>query len=369
MRIAILVHDITSFGGVEHVSILLAKKISAECNSVDIISLRNRGKVFFDIENLNLLNVDIKSRCGKFKKNDYKLIADFFLQHQYDKIIIQLSTAFRNLCPLADARLLKILYTHSKLELVFHESPKYFITRYNVYYEKGLVLFLRYLLTYFYYNPNIYYFMNNSRKYVSQFVTLSKGCQQELLKCFGINSVVRYNPYDFVQSCIPLRSKKNKIIWAGRLSAEKNLILLIRAWNGVIDKKNWVLEIVGDGNEKKNIMGIIEHAHVENIVLTDAISHDVLMKKFEESKILILPSFFEAFPTVIPEAMNRKNAVICTRYDGFSDELVKDGSTGFVVNFNESELAERISNLIYDEETLLRMQKNAYEVCKKMYSI
>ena len=369
MNIGILVHDITTFGGVEYVSTQLAEELSLEHN-VDLISLRSNEQSFFDMDNITLLNVNVLSKRGILRGNDYKIVSAFFAERHYEKIIIQLSTVFRNLCPLADSRLLKILSRNStELELVFHESPKYFVTRYNVYYERGPILWLRYLYTYFHYNPSIYRFMQQSKKYVSHYVTLSKGCQSELRKYFNMDSEVRYNPYKFDLNSICLDSKENKIVWAGRVSAEKNLPLLLSAWNNVSDKKDWTLELIGDGIEKENVRKTIMMKSIQNVVQLDALPHDLLMREFEKSKILILPSFFEAFPTVIPEAMNKKNAVICTRYDGFSDELVKDGLTGFVVGFNATELTEKIECLMNNDKLLLSLQNKAYENCRNFYSV
>ena len=90
------------------------------------------------------------------------------------------------------------------------------------------------------------------------------------------------------------------------------------------------------------------------------------MSEFKESKIFVLTSFFEGFPTVICEAMNYKNAVISTRYDGYSDELLNN-TTGFISSFDSGELTEIIEKLISNEHLLKKFQETGYENCKSKY--
>lgn len=370
MKIGIFVNDITTFGGVEYISTILARQLNIN-NDVDIVSLRNTKSVFFDTNGINLQNISIPSKSGELKKKDYAIIDNFFKKKKYDKTIVQLSTVFKNLCPLADIKILEIISKYTKGEVVFHESPKYFITRYNIENQNFLIFFLKKLYTIFYYNPRIYYFMKKSKKYTTSYVTLSRGCQEELKKYFNINSSVRYNPYFFDNNTLDISEKQNIVLWAGRFSPEKNLKMLIDAWKNVNENVNennvWTLQLIGNGDQKEKILKYIKANNIANVEIFDAIPHEELMNRMDFSKIFVLPSFFEAFPTVIPESMNRKNVVICTKYDGYSDELVLNEKTGFVINFDSIELCQKIIYLIKNEDRLRTMQEAAYNNCFEFY--
>lgn len=365
MKISIFVHDITTFGGVEYVSTVLARKLNPN-NEVDIVSLRNKKSVFFDTNGLNLENINISSKTGELNKNDYTIIDNYFKNKRYDKTIVQLSTVFKNLCPLADIKILEIISKYSKIEIVFHESPKYFVTRYNIANKNFILYLLKKLYTLVYHNPKIYNFMRKSRRYTTSYVTLSKGCKKELKQYFHIDSIVRYNPYSFEENSIDIYGKQNIVLWAGRFSPEKNLLMLINAWKN-INNDAWKLYLIGDGEQKEEINQIIETNNIKNIEIFNAIPHEELMDKMNISKIFVLPSYFEAFPTVIPESMNRRNVVICTKYDGYSDELVINEKTGFVINFDQKELCHKIKYLIENEERLRTMQEAAYNNCLEFY--
>ncbi|MBQ9206843.1 MAG: glycosyltransferase [Treponema sp.] len=359
MKIAILVPDITNLGGVEQVSITLAKRLTTEGNIVAVVSLKSlHEQRYFDISVVKIEYLEGDSE---------EKLSEFFKAQKYDKVIVQLSTAFKNLCPLADWKLLRLIALYSKIELVIHGSPKYFVTRYNTNADGKTRFFLKRLYTKFHYNPQIHSFFRHAKKYVSQFITLSKGCQKELRQYHQLDSVVRYNPYDFLKADIHTGQKKNIVVFAGRLSAEKNLVFLLRSWKKIQRKQDWILQIVGNGSESEKLRSLIQNERIEAVSLVPAVPHDELLERFSESKICVLASFFEAFPTVICEAMNMKNTVVSTRYDGFSDELLENNETGFVVDFSEQRFAEKLQFLIENPSELQKMQEKAYARCKQFY--
>lgn len=76
---------------------------------------------------------------------------------------------------------------------------------------------------------------------------------------------------------------------------------------------------------------------------------------FKNAGVMVLPSFNDAFPLVLLEAMSYGVPVIGT-YEGGIPDIVADGETGFLIQKNDHvKLAEKIALLLSDEDLRRRM--------------
>lgn len=81
-----------------------------------------------------------------------------------------------------------------------------------------------------------------------------------------------------------------------------------------------------------------------------------------KSDILILPSYSEGFPMVIPEAMAMGCAIISTDIAGIP-EIVIQGINGFLINPGDiKELTNKITRLSNDRELLINFKKNSLKL-------
>ena len=194
----------------------------------------------------------------------------------------------------------------------------------------------------------------------SKIITLCKGSKKELKKIYGVDSVVIPNCFNVdLRDDSVLEKKERSFAFIGRMDYEsKNFKLLLESWNFVKNKKNWKLKIIGAG-DKSLINNYIKRKNIGSVYLYDAISPSDVLQVLEKNSVFVLTSCHEGFPTVLIEAASRGNALITTRYDGYSDEIAKDGVNAFVVPFNASEVAEKIQGLIDDKSLLNGMQKNS----------
>lgn len=365
MKIAIFVQNISTLGGVEIVSVWLAKKLSQK-NEVEIISCGiDEGKTFENSEKVKIEYLDLTYKNGKLNKYSYSKIEDFFLEKDFDIVILQAGTAIQKLCFLSDVNICRIISKHSRLYYVLHESPKYHLKRYNTAAD-GLP---KYLLKIIYhrikYASKVLSFFKKSKKYVTQFVTLSKGCQIEMKECYGIDSMIMYNPYSFDDSRIDFDNKENTVLYAGRLSPEKDVLIILKSWK-LAKHNGWKLKIVGDGTEKSNLQNYVAKNNIQNVEFVGAVPHEALIHEFKKSKIFVLCSFFEGFPTVITEAMNYKNVPVVTKYEGFSDELLQNNNS-FVCERNAKKISKKLETLMLNSKILCQFAESGYLSCKKFY--
>ena len=366
MKIAILVQDITKLGGVETVTVWLAEQFGKE-NEVDIISCKKQFATSYngsDKIHIEYLSIPIEHK--HFTASDFDILKKLLEIKNYDKIIVQLSTAFKNLCFVANPKLYRFISSYAKVYVCIHGSPKYFITRYNTSSDYCFKFLLKKIYHFIRYRTEIKEYFRLSNKYVDSFITLSKGCHDELKKYYGLDSIIRYNPYNFDNEIVNIEEKENVILWAGRFSPEKNIMLLLKAWNEIKDKKNWKVVIIGSGEQENLINNYITSFNMKDVELLPAMPHSALMEYFKKSKIYVVTSFFEGFPTVICEAMNYKNAVISTKHDGYSRELL-DNTTGIVTPIDSFELSRNIEKLLNDNNLLIKYQNAGYERCKANY--
>ena len=123
-----------------------------------------------------------------------------------------------------------------------------------------------------------------------------------------------------------LKKRKIQIVWIGRLSQEKGIEDILNVVKE-IRKYNFVLNIIGDGPKKKNIIDFIKSENIENKV--KLLGHQKNISLFlKKSDLLINTSFFEGFPNVVVEALNYKVPVICSKSGGGIYEILKDGKYG-----------------------------------------
>lgn len=83
--------------------------------------------------------------------------------------------------------------------------------------------------------------------------------------------------------------------------------------------------------------------------------------EFQEADIFVFPSYNDAFPLVILEAMQFSLPVIST-FEGSIPDIVINNETGFIVEIKNSKtLADKISILLKDKELRDKMGKKGYE--------
>lgn len=191
-------------------------------------------------------------------------------------------------------------------------------------------------------------------------VAVSSGIKDDLAENFGIsckNINTIHNPIesDRIQA---LASQNPGHPWfddeipvlvsCGRLSAAKNFPLLLKSVGAVLKKTPVRLIIVGDGEQKDELVLLAEGLGISESVDFVGFQKNPF-KIFSNSDILILTSTREGFGNVIVEAMACGVPVVSTRSAG-PEDIIHDGVNGILVsNGDERALAEAILNLLEDE--------------------
>jgi len=92
-------------------------------------------------------------------------------------------------------------------------------------------------------------------------------------------------------------------------------------------------------------------------------------REFLMADIFVFPTYYEAFPLVIMEAMQFSLPVVST-FEGGIPDIVVDNETGFLVETqNPQMLADKLEILLNDKELRLRMGKEGYSRFLDNYTI
>ncbi|MBK9585572.1 MAG: glycosyltransferase [Alphaproteobacteria bacterium] len=158
--------------------------------------------------------------------------------------------------------------------------------------------------------------------------------------------------------------KKRKILLSvGRLEYQKNYSVLIQAFALLAPKHpDWILRIVGEGVERKDLENLIAELDLSGRVELPGTT-DKVSSEYAQARLLALPSRWEGFPNVIAEAM--AHGVPCVGFAGCAgvSDLIQHGLNGRLAagNGDPETLADELSFLMSDPEQLVQMGRSAIE--------
>lgn len=132
--------------------------------------------------------------------------------------------------------------------------------------------------------------------------------QTEDAKCWyknivGNKGVVIRNPVQLDCNFEPVSKRKNKVVFVGRFSEQKNLFMLIDAFKIFSKNHNdYLLRMYGNGILKKQILGyIVKNGLNDKVELLP--SSNEWQTKEKDAKLFVLPSKYEGMPNVLAEAL------------------------------------------------------------------
>ena len=177
---------------------------------------------------------------------------------------------------------------------------------------------------------------------VDTFIALSEFSRRKFTEGGLPDSKIRVKP-NFVS---PDPGEKDAVgddaVFVGRLSPEKGLKNLLRAWGRL--RMPIRLRILGDGPLRAELEQMAYDLKLSQITFLGHVNQAATQAAIKEARFLILPSeCYENFPLTIIEALSCGTPVICSRL-GAMQEIVKDGDTGLhFTPGNAEDLAEKVA--------------------------
>lgn len=155
-------------------------------------------------------------------------------------------------------------------------------------------------------------------------------------------------------------------LFVGRITRQKGLAHLLRAWQSVPDSYALVLaagspDEAGIGQEVSDLVSSLQGAGRKIIWIKEMLPHHELTAMLTAADLFLCPSIYEPLGIVNLEAMACETAVLASRVGGIP-EVVVDGVTGKLVDYDETnterfeaDLASAITDLMSDSDGLKKM--------------
>lgn len=161
--------------------------------------------------------------------------------------------------------------------------------------------------------------------------------------------------------------KKYDIVFSGRLVRNKGIFLLLKAIKNISQASTAIkLIIIGDGSLKGEIQKFIKKNNLQNNIEFAGWlqTTDDVAKIYNQSKMMVVPSFNEGGPRVTLEAMACKISVITSRV-GVMLDIIKHGENGIFIDWNPKDIAEKIVLLLKDENLRRKIAENGYNTAQR----
>ncbi|MDX6182244.1 glycosyltransferase family 4 protein [Flavobacterium sp. Fl-77] len=181
------------------------------------------------------------------------------------------------------------------------------------------------------------------------------------------------------QNDFPEKYEKNLILYIGTLIRKKGVLELPEIFNRVRREfPNAKLVLIGNDSYdvKTNsdstwqlMQNQFDKRDLENVDYIGKIPYSEVQNFIKKANVCVFPTFAETLGMVTIESMAMQKAVVNSNI-GWANELIEDGVNGFLVHPENHDLfAEKIKNVLRDEDFALSIGKAAREKTEISFDI
>lgn len=194
-------------------------------------------------------------------------------------------------------------------------------------------------------------------------VVLASCYKQEFLKLIDSTPhhlTAIYNPQvmSVATKNVSFDGKLNEALFVGRLEEQKNVVELIQIWN-LVNKRNWKLNIIGDGSQRTMLTDLIAKLNLSNSITL--LGHqDNPQDFYTRAKIFVMTSKYEGFPMTLIEC--QAFGCVPIVYDSYpaAKEIIVNGENGYLIPFKQRKVyADRLNELMSDTALLKKLSLNS----------
>ncbi|ELS34334.1 MULTISPECIES: glycosyltransferase family 4 protein [Pseudanabaena] len=218
---------------------------------------------------------------------------------------------------------------------------------------------------------------------VNAFITPSHFAAQKLIE-IGIPSDLLYvkpyviNPTNHLNNLNhaehqdiqiePRSADMINFLFVGRLSPEKGVITLLKAWSE-LNRTDWQLKIVGEGDQKLILQSFVKDYGLTNVQFLGYLPPSQIAEVMQTATAIVVPSqWYETFGRVVVEAFACGKPVLASEMGALA-ELITPEYNGFLIPSDR--LSAWIEKLYWcgtNPEAMRTIGKNAYQTYQELYT-
>jgi len=219
-------------------------------------------------------------------------------------------------------------------------------------------------------NVALHRLLNTWEKQVDAFIALTEFQRDVMVQAGLPGDLVHVKPnfYPGTPAMVPWCDRRESVVFAGRLGAEKGVIALVKAWVkwGALAPE---LRIAGDGELRNELERLAASAPDVPIVFLGQVSAEQAQEEVSRARLVLLPSeWFEGFPMVVREAFAFGTPAAVSNI-GPLPSIVQDGISGVIFEpGNPESLLNVVRNAWQNEGVLQRLGRGARYSFETLYN-
>lgn len=338
-KICFFIGNISSNGGTERTAVLVANKLSKIGYDITILSIRGK-KSYYQLEK----NITLRFLYEKeIKGLKSVFIIPFLLrkklkQEKYD-YIIDVDTIFSFFSIPASIK--------TKTEVISWEHFNYYFDIGIKRRKWGRIL---------------------AAKYAKYIITLTEEDKIAFSKNLKLNSKIEY-----IYNSTPYPEEKRSectskfAISIGRLTDQKGFDKLLDIWRKIEERdKDWILYIIGSGEDKEKLLKQKENLNLERVIFVENTKN--IKEYYKKASIYLMTSRFEGLPMTLIEAQSFGLPIISYDIKTGPRDVISDNKDGYLIEEdNQEQFVEKFLELANNRDKIEEFSKEAYKNSKRFH--
>lgn len=179
-----------------------------------------------------------------------------------------------------------------------------------------------------------------------------------------VERLVSATPFDW--QTLGWSPDANVVLFIGRLHEQKNLGLLLRAFDRFVNAENRKLVIAGGGPQREMLQAWADGVGTDRVRILPWQSD--VAPLIAGCRVFVLPSHYEGMPNVVLEAMAAGKPVVCSRVEGSLELIGDDPDQGFEPD-DEDGLVSRLNRFLDDLDFATRVGSVNQERMRKDFTV